>query len=72
MWRQTKAVWKFLTLLEMRCPELRQECSLLENPNPDCSLDCLCWPCLLPEGHFLTEHTSSAPTVGLDTKDLFA
>lgn len=27
---------------------------------------------LLPEGHFLTEYTFSAPTVGLDTKGLFA
>lgn len=27
---------------------------------------------LLPEGHFLTEYTFSTPTVGLDTKKLFA
>lgn len=27
---------------------------------------------LLPDGHFLTEHTFSALTVGLDTKELFA
>lgn len=27
---------------------------------------------LLPEGHFLTDYTFSAPTVGLDTKKLFA
>jgi len=26
----------------------------------------------LPEGHFLTEHASSAPTAGLDSKALFA
>ena len=35
IWRQTKAAWKFLMLLEMRRPELRQGCSLSESPNPD-------------------------------------